>query len=152
MKKILKIVKKIFLILLNLPYSILCFFGALFSLPRKIEIRGPGLIIYARDFSLIKIYNFLVHAELRKVMKNKSPKGYALGHVVVIRDDISEDQIEKIIQHELVHVEQGERYPLIFPILSIIETFRHGYANNRFEMEAYDRSDTWTPELLKLRK
>jgi hypothetical protein len=44
------------------------------------------------------------------------------------------------LEHELVHVEQGIREPLIHPALYALETWRHGYKDNKYEREAYARA------------
>lgn len=47
---------------------------------------------------------------------------------------------ERDLQHELVHVEQAMREPFIMPILHTVEWLRHGYRNNKYEVEAFERS------------
>ncbi|PYE53305.1 DUF4157 domain-containing protein [Deinococcus yavapaiensis] len=45
------------------------------------------------------------------------------------------------VRHELVHVEQFERYGFLrFLALYLLESARRGYVNNRFEVEARERS------------
>jgi hypothetical protein len=36
------------------------------------------------------------------------------------------------LEHELVHIKQHKREPLIHPILNFIETLRHGYRQNKY--------------------
>ncbi|GMU74262.1 MAG: hypothetical protein AMXMBFR44_4590 [Candidatus Campbellbacteria bacterium] len=47
---------------------------------------------------------------------------------------------EKDLEHELVHVKQYERAPLIHPLLYFIETLRYGYKQNKYEVEAYEKA------------
>jgi hypothetical protein len=60
----------------------------------------------------------------------------AIGHLVILGPNLEKYDLE----HELVHVEQYMRFPIIFPILNLIELFRVGYKNNKYEVEAYSRS------------
>ena len=46
-------------------------------------------------------------------------------------------QHDKWVRHELKHIEQFERYGTIkFLLMYLLEWFRNGYTNNRFEKEA----------------
>lgn len=47
---------------------------------------------------------------------------------------------ERDLMHELVHVEQAERVPFVMPFLHTIEWLRNGYRNNKYEIEAFERS------------
>lgn len=60
----------------------------------------------------------------------------ALGHVVML----GPLEKEKDLEHELIHVEQWIREPFIHFFLYNIELMRHGYRNNKYEVEAYDRA------------
>jgi hypothetical protein len=60
----------------------------------------------------------------------------AQGNIVLLGSNALTNDLE----HELVHVEQFEKYPLIQPILYMLESIRHGYLNNRFEREAYEKA------------
>ena len=42
----------------------------------------------------------------------------------------------ELVLHELVHVMQYRRNPLLFPLRYVIDHFRHGYDNNPAEVEA----------------
>lgn len=66
----------------------------------------------------------------------KNIRGMAMGNVVLL----GPKELEGDLEHELVHVEQFQRAPLIHPFLNFIETVRHGYANNKYEKEAYEKS------------
>lgn len=67
------------------------------------------------------------------VLWMRGARAATIGHVVLIGDRTQEFDYE----HELVHVRQHERYPLIFPILYYWELLRKGYRQNKFEDEAY---------------
>jgi hypothetical protein len=46
----------------------------------------------------------------------------------------------ELLFHELTHVEQFRRSPLLFPLRYIIQHFRYGYDDNPAEVEARERS------------
>ena len=49
-------------------------------------------------------------------------------------------EVESDLQHELVHTEQFLRWSVVFPLINAYELLMHGYRNNRFEDEAYNRA------------
>ena len=59
-----------------------------------------------------------------------------LGHVVILSNNLEKGDLE----HELVHVEQYERMPVIFPFLYYLELIQKGYRKNKYEDEAYCRA------------
>ena len=61
------------------------------------------------------------------------------GHVILLTDKAMKNDFE----HELIHIRQQERYPFIFWIWYLWETFRKGYRMNRFEDEAYTISGSY---------
>ncbi len=72
---------------------------------------------------------------------NSFARGTALGHVVCLGPREQHHDLE----HELVHVEQCIRAPFLHPFLYRYELLRKGYQNNKFEIEAYTKSDSvWT--------
>lgn len=66
----------------------------------------------------------------------RGARGMANGHVVQLGPEAD----LRDLQHELIHVEQSLREPFIHPLLYTIEWLRHGYRQNKYEVEAYDRS------------
>jgi hypothetical protein len=114
--------------ILNLPYTIVGIILAIFSLPieKVYWIHKPSSIVF--------------HS------KNKSfwwARGYmrgaratTMGHVIILSSNLKKNDLE----HELVHIEQSTRLPIVFPFLYCIELFRKGYRNNKYEMEAYSRA------------
>ena len=66
----------------------------------------------------------------------KHTRAMAFGHVVMLGPNLE----DKDLEHELIHVEQHQRMPLIQPILYWIELIRKGPANNKYEDEAYRRA------------
>lgn len=59
-----------------------------------------------------------------------------IGSTVILNPRVE----DKDLEHELVHVEQGQRVPLIQPILYYTELLRKGYRANKYEEEAYSRA------------
>ncbi len=66
----------------------------------------------------------------------KGARAMTIGHVVILGPKIEVDDLA----HELVHVSQYKRFPLIFPFLYYRELFSNGYKNNKYEVEAYATS------------
>jgi hypothetical protein len=66
----------------------------------------------------------------------KNARAANVGHVILLGQKT--EPLDK--EHELVHVSQYMKYPLIFPALYYLEIARKGYRNNRFEAEAYSIS------------
>ena len=63
----------------------------------------------------------------------KNARAVTIGHVVLLSPKIENGDME----HELVHVWQYGRAPLIHPVLYLVELIRKGYRNNKYEVEAY---------------
>ena len=42
--------------------------------------------------------------------------------------------------HEIVHLEQFTKAPLLFPLFYLIESMKNGYKANKYEKEAYQRA------------
>lgn len=110
---------------LHIPYTIFGLIVSLFLLPNSIRLnRKPfALIIKVRRESFGFGYM-------------KGWRGMTVGHVVILNPR----EEEKDLEHELIHVEQQIRTPLIQPVLYTIELLRKGYRNNRYEEEAYSRA------------
>jgi len=113
--------------ILNLPWTIIGLLTALASFPQSISLSSrPGaIVIHVRSFWW---YSWLPG--------QKRMRAAAIGHVVLLGPRAD----DKDLAHELIHVEQLNRLPFIFPILSYWESFKPGYRQNKYEVEAYDRS------------
>ena len=62
-----------------------------------------------------------------------------LGKTIHLHNSSKEDFLKnkKWVRHELCHVQQFQQYGFIgFIVRYLIESVRHGYYNNRFEVEA----------------
>lgn len=110
--------------IINLPWTLILLIAGILSLPRKIAIhhRPFAIILSVRSFWW---YYWLP--------SKRGVRAMTLGSVVLLGPAL----LDKDLEHELVHIKQHQREPLIHPILSQIETWRHGYRQNKYEDEAY---------------
>ena len=108
--------------ILNIPYTLIGLIVGLVSIPTSIEFRKNPYAIVMNIKKFWWVFGYM-----------KNARAMAIGHVVLLSPTIE----DKDLEHELVHVRQHERMPLIQPILYYIELFRKGYRNNKYEDEAY---------------
>ena len=112
--------------ILNIPYTIVGLLVALISIPTsKIGFETNPYAIVLNVKRLWWVFSYLRNA-----------RAMAIGHVVLLGPNLE----DKDLEHELVHVEQHQRMPLIQPVLYQIELMRKGYRNNKYEEEAYRRA------------
>lgn len=112
--------------ILNLPYTFLGLLVALMCLPDfKMNFNARPIAIIFRVASFWWAFSYM-----------KGARAMAIGNVVILGPNLEKGDLE----HELVHVEQFDRNPLIQPILYLIELGRKGYRNNKYEVEAYTRA------------
>lgn len=111
--------------ILNTPYTIIGLVISLISVPTKIGFRRNP-------------YTFVVNVKKFwwEFGYMKNARAMSIGNVVILSPNIEFGDLE----HELVHVRQHERMPLIHPILYYIELMRKGYRNNKYEIEAYNKA------------
>jgi hypothetical protein len=109
---------------LNLPWTLLGLAFGTLSLPTSIQWNREhrAFILYAKSFWW---YVWLPGQANARAM--------TIGHVVVL----SPKELPKDLEHELVHVQQYDRIPFIFPLLYYIEVFTKGYSQSKYEIEAY---------------
>ena len=114
-----------FSFLLNLPYTIVGILFALGLFPKRIswDKKHWAIILKVRS-------NWIGFGYFKRW------RGMAIGHTVILNPR----EEDKDLEHELIHVEQFSRYPLIFPLLNFFELLKKGYRNNKFEDEAYTRA------------
>lgn len=107
---------------LNLPWTVLGLLLGSISFPTKIVFKKNP-------------YHFVIDANnfwwARGWMKGA--RAAALGHVILMSP--LADQKDYI--HELVHIQQYVRLPLIHPFVYYFYLARFGYRKNPFEEEAY---------------
>lgn len=112
--------------LLNIPYTILGIGIAALSQPRSVQLvnsKPYAVVFYVSSFWWARGYA-------------QKARAATIGHVVLLGSTAKPGDKE----HELIHVEQHARVPLIHPLLYTIELLRYGYRNNRYEIEAYERA------------
>jgi hypothetical protein len=104
--------------LLNLPWTILGIILALISIPVSLRFDKQHLAFIFK---------------VKRLWFKKHARAAAFSHVVYLSDRTEHLDLE----HELVHVQQYTRMPLLQPFLYQFETIRKGYRNNKYEVEAY---------------
>lgn len=113
--------------LLNLPWTILGLLAGIVSVPRKFSLNGKPYAF------VLTVKSFWWYVWLPNM---KGARAMAIGQTVLLGPNILQNDLE----HELIHVEQAIRVPLVHPVLYTIETMRKGYRQNKYEVEAYDRA------------
>lgn len=110
----------------NLPYTVFGIAFSILSVPKKIsfDIR-TGLPVL-----VIKVHT------LKTVFTMPQVRGVTFGSTILLGP--LEDA--NVFEHELVHVEQFLRYPIIFPVLYLYQLARYGYRYAPLEDEAYTRA------------
>ena len=66
----------------------------------------------------------------------RNSRAMAIGHVVLM----GPKTLDRDLEHELIHIEQLARAPLVHPFLYWLEFLRHGYRKNKYEEEAYAKA------------
>jgi hypothetical protein len=108
--------------LLNLPYTLAGVFLGILSFPKSISIQRSHCAIVINTKSLWWAPNWL-----------KGTRAATVGHTVLISPRVLANDLE----HELTHVTQHARAPIVFPILYFKESILYGYRKNKYEEEAY---------------
>ena len=108
--------------MLNFPYTLTLFVLGLTCRPKYIKLnRKPFAII-------LKVRNFWWKGFVMKYCRAMASGNTALLGPLEEGHDL---------EHELIHVRQHNKLPLIYPVFYYYETLRHGYRKNKFEDEAY---------------
>ncbi|SRR5258706_11134419 len=111
--------------ILNIPYTLIGLLVGLISVPKDIKLRSNP-------------YSFIINNKKFwwRMGYLKNARAMSIGHVVLLGPEIE----DKDLEHELVHVEQYIREPIIHPILYYIELLGKGYRKNKYEDEAYKKA------------
>lgn len=114
---------------LNACWTLLGLVASLLSLPYKVGFkrRPLALVVFVRSFWW---------SDWAKAYKGR--RATTCGNVVLIGTTAD----DKDIEHELIHVKQYDAAPFIYPLLYIVETWKKGYRQNKYEVEAYSKSSS----------
>ena len=104
--------------ILNLPWTIIAILLAVLSLPKSLQARDRALVLNVASFWWHPL---------------KGIRAITLGNVVLLGRHLQKYDLE----HELIHINQHMREPLIHPILALKELIKHGPENSTYEQEAY---------------
>ena len=112
--------------ILNIPWSVIGLLAGIISVPKSVKWN-------VRPYAVIMAVKSLWWA----IGYMKGARAMAIGHIVLLGPKYE----EKDLEHELVHVEQHQRMPLIQPLLYFIEVIKNGASTkNKYEAEAYRRA------------
>ena len=111
--------------ILNIPYSFFGLIVVLLSVPTGITFSKEPYAFIIKVKKLWWLFGYM-----------KNGRAVAIGHVVILGPHLE----DKDLEHELVHIEQYQRAPIIHPILYYLELMRKGYRNNKYEEEAYRKA------------
>lgn len=113
--------------ILNLPFTLTGIIPMILSGPYDVKlVKNPyALVFEVKGFWWA--FGFL-----------KKARAITIGHIILLGPRLLKNDLE----HEIIHVEQCDRYPVIFPVLYLYERIRKGYRQNRFEDEAYTLSNS----------
>lgn len=110
---------------LNFPWSLLGLFYGLLLFPTSIKIDKAKPVI------IIKVKRLLVN----EIFLKRRVRGFTLGNTVLLSDAADSNTYG----HEVVHVEQFTKVPLLFPLFYLVESMKNGYQANKYEKEACQR-------------
>ena len=111
--------------ILNIPWTIVGLVVTVVSIPTKASFhRDPLAIIF--NVKSFWWYKWLPSRQGARAMAN--------GHTIQLGPLVQKGDLE----HELMHVQQAIREPLIHPLLYLLQNIRYGYRNNKYEKEAYN--------------
>ncbi len=115
--------------ILNLPWTIVGLALAALSLPFNAAIhRNPFAFVF-------RVRSFWWYTWLPS---KKGLRGTCNGVVILL----GPKELQNDLAHELIHIEQYQREPFIHPFLYELEMLKKGYRQNKYEVEAYDKSDS----------
>lgn len=113
--------------ILNVPWTILGAVLSIVSIPREVSFNHTQLAF------VVRVRSFWW---LRWIPGKRYVRAITNGHLIQL-GPLEED---RDLVHELIHVEQAMREPFIHPLLYLVESIRHGYKNNKYEVAAYEKA------------
>lgn len=118
---------KLLAFILNIPWTLMGLFYGLVSLPKKVKF----------DKDLFTVIVNVKRLWLSEIFLRRRVSGFTAGNTVLL-SDLADDFT---YGHEILHIDQFKRIPLIFPGLYCIELMRRGYYENKYEKEARQKSN-----------
>lgn len=113
---------KVISYVLNLPWTIVGLAFVFISVPKKVRFAHDAIVINVRSFWWA-ILPFM-----------KGVRAMVQGNIVLLGPSLEAHDLE----HEMVHIRQNMRRPLLQPLLYFIEACQHGSSpRNKYEEEAY---------------
>ncbi len=106
----------------NLPYTVVGLLMACISWPTSVHLRHQPIAVVLTVKRFWWAFGWLHTA-----------RAFTIGHTVLLGPAARSGDLA----HELVHVGQYARLPLVFPCLYYIELFKKGYRYNKYESEAF---------------
>lgn len=122
--------KQLFLFILNLPFTLIGIIPLVISGPQSFKL------VYNPTAFVFKVKSFWWGFGY---INRKKARAMTIGHIILL----SPKELKNDFEHEIIHVRQCDRYPVIYPFLYLYELFKNGYRKNRFEDEAYTLSKSF---------
>lgn len=66
----------------------------------------------------------------------KGSRAITVGNIILLSPYSQPHDLD----HELIHSYQAYKEPFIHPLLYFVESLRHGYRKNKYEVEAYEKA------------
>lgn len=121
---------KVIAYILNIPWTLIGLLLALVSIPKRIRFIDGAVVFNVRSFWW---------ANLIWYMRGHKVRGITNGNVI----SLGPLEEENDLRHELIHVQQYMRLPLVYPFLYAVEVIKHGSSpENKYEGEAYQKSNS----------
>lgn len=119
---------RIILLILDLPFTLIGLIPVILSGPYHFTLnKNPYVFV----FKVRKLRGLIT--------VSKKARAATIGHTILLGPRLLKNDFE----HEIIHVKQAERYPVIFQFLFGYEILKHGNGpKNRFEEEAYRLSNS----------
>lgn len=114
-----------FSFVLNAPYTFIGLLTGLISLPKSISFRNNPYAI------IVRVKSFWWHFGYAK-----KARAATIGQAILLSPQTEKNDLK----HELIHVKQYERLPMLFPFFYHIEYIKKRYKYNKYENEAYKLS------------